>query len=121
MAGGPCAFNAEPFSAFFDVFLLGEGEESLPELLVLHREMKQAGASRAEFLRAASHLEGCYVPSLYDVLDEDEAQQTGAWRHRSRGCAREYREARWRDFATSPALSELTVVPFAELVSNCEA
>ena len=118
VAGRPCAFNAEPFSAFFDVFLLGEGEESLPELLVLHREMKQAGASRAEFLRAASHLEGCYVPSLYDVLDEDEAQQTGAWvRPKYEDVPANIVKRIWKDFATSPAW-EPTVVPFAELVHD---
>lgn len=118
VAGGPCAFNAEPFSAFFDVFLLGEGEESLPELLILHREMKQAGASRAEFLRAASHLEGCYVPSLYDVLDEAEAQKEGAWaRPKFDDVPTNIVKRIWKDFATSPAW-EPTVVPFAELVHD---
>jgi len=68
IAGGPCAYNPEPLAPFVDVFSIGEGEEALPELARLYLKMKDEGTlSRAAFLRAASHLEGFYVPSLYDV------------------------------------------------------
>lgn len=68
LGGGPCTYNAEPVAAFFDLFSIGEGEEALPELMRLYRSMKEDGSyTRAGFLRAASHLEGFYVPSLYDV------------------------------------------------------
>lgn len=33
----------------------------------LYLELKQRGASRSEFLRAAAQIKGIYVPSLYDV------------------------------------------------------
>ncbi|MCJ7806878.1 MAG: B12-binding domain-containing radical SAM protein, partial [Clostridia bacterium] len=33
IGGGPCAFNPEPVAAFFDLFVLGEAEEALPEML----------------------------------------------------------------------------------------
>ncbi|MBQ2719002.1 MAG: TIGR03960 family B12-binding radical SAM protein, partial [Clostridia bacterium] len=53
---------------FFDIFSIGEGEEALPELCRLYRRMKKDGTySRSAFLREASHLEGFYVPSLYEV------------------------------------------------------
>lgn len=68
LAGGPCAYNPEPVADFVDIFSIGEGEESLPELAQLYLDMKQSGTyTKVDFLRAASHLDGFYVPSLYDV------------------------------------------------------
>ena len=68
IGGGPCAYNAEPISDFFDIFSVGEGEEALPELTRLYIDMKDSGTyTRSAFLHAAAKLEGFYVPSLYDV------------------------------------------------------
>ena len=68
LGGGPCAYNAEPVADFFDIFSIGEGEEALPELCTLLERMKKEGSyTREGFLREASHIEGFYVPSLYDV------------------------------------------------------
>ncbi len=65
VAGGPCVCNPEPLADFFDLFILGEGEEVNLELMDLYHEMKKQGASRVEFLRAAAKIEGIYVPSFY--------------------------------------------------------
>ncbi len=67
LCGGPCTYNPEPFADFFDIMSIGEGEEALPELVNLYEKCKKEGKTKAEFLREASHLEGFYVPSLYDV------------------------------------------------------
>ena len=68
LAGGPCAYNAEPVADFYDIFSIGEGEEALPELAELMKKMKKNGTyTKTAFLREASHLKGFYVPSLYDV------------------------------------------------------
>lgn len=68
LGGGPCAYNAEPVADFFDIFSIGEGEEALCELAGLYIEMKKNGTyTKKDFLRRASHLEGFYVPSLYEV------------------------------------------------------
>ena len=68
LGGGPCAYNAEPVADFFDIFSIGEGEESLVELAKLYIEMKENGSyTKSAFLREASHLKGFYVPSLYNV------------------------------------------------------
>ena len=32
LAGGPCAFNAEPLADFVDCFILGEAEEAIDEM-----------------------------------------------------------------------------------------
>ncbi|HOJ47697.1 MAG TPA: TIGR03960 family B12-binding radical SAM protein [Bacillota bacterium] len=67
IAGGPCAYNPEPLAPFFDLFAIGEGEESLPELAELYLECKKQNMKKSDFLRKAARLEGCYVPSLYEV------------------------------------------------------
>ncbi len=65
IAGGPCVCNPEPLADFFDIFVLGEGEEVNLELMDLYAEMKKHGASRLDFLRKAAQIEGVYVPQFY--------------------------------------------------------
>lgn len=80
LAGGPCAYNPEPYAPFFDVILVGEGEEQLPEALSLIRRLRSEAAPRAAILRAlAREVGGAYVPSLYRWRDEAEAQAAGSW------------------------------------------
>ncbi|MCE5242742.1 MAG: TIGR03960 family B12-binding radical SAM protein [Desulfobacteraceae bacterium] len=67
IAGGPCAFNPEPLADFFDLVVLGEAEELLPELVALFREWKASGAGRKQFLEEARKIEGVYVPSFFEV------------------------------------------------------
>ena len=67
IAGGPCACNPEPLADFFDIFILGEGEEVNLELMTLYREHKQQGYDKQRFLKAAAQLEGVYVPAFYEV------------------------------------------------------
>lgn len=63
-AGGPCAFNPAPLSAFIDLFVIGEGEEVSIELLDLFNLWRESGAPRGDFLKAASEIEGVYVPAF---------------------------------------------------------
>ena len=67
IAGGGCTYNPEPLAEFIDLFVIGEGEEVLPELIVLYRRHRTAGTGRSAFLAAAARIDGVYVPSLYDV------------------------------------------------------
>lgn len=77
VGGGPCACNPEPIADFFDLFMLGDGEEVMMDLLDLYKEYKERGASKEEFLKAVSHIGGIYVPSLYDVsYNEDGTVQS---------------------------------------------
>ena len=68
IAGGPCVCNPEPLADFFDIFVLGEGEEVNLELMDLYHEMKKNGATRDDFLRRACHIEGVYVPKFYEFV-----------------------------------------------------
>ncbi len=73
IAGGSGAYNPEPVADFFDLFLVGEGENALPRLLQLYRDVKSGQESvlgpgaRERFLRQAALLPGIYVPRFYDV------------------------------------------------------
>jgi radical SAM family uncharacterized protein len=67
IAGGPCACNPEPLADFIDLFVLGEGEEVIQELLDLYSLMSREGYSRRQFLYRAAKIAGIYVPSFYLV------------------------------------------------------
>ena len=67
-AGGPCAYNPEPLADFIDFYVLGEGEEVLPEIMDIYKEWKKTNSKdRNEFLKLIDKVEGIYVPSLYNV------------------------------------------------------
>lgn len=65
IGGGPCTYNPEPLAPYFDLFVIGEAEEALPELLTALAEMKKKNLKRREILRNLSLLEGIYVPGFY--------------------------------------------------------
>lgn len=67
-AGGPCAFNPEPLADLLDFVLLGDGEESLPELCRLHQKWKERGGTKQKFLEEISKIPGVYVPSFYQPV-----------------------------------------------------
>ena len=67
VAGGPCAFNSEPVADFFDLIMIGDGEEQIMQLLDLYAQKKKEGYSKCEFLKRAAEIRGVYVPSLYNV------------------------------------------------------
>ena len=72
IAGGPCVCNPEPLADFFDICVLGEGEEVNLELMDLYHGMKKQGASRDDFLRKACQIEGIYVPKFYEFIYKDD-------------------------------------------------
>ena len=67
VAGGPCACNPEPISAFIDLFMPGEGEEVTNEIIDLLIKHKEMGSTKEEFLKEAAQIQGVYVPAFYDV------------------------------------------------------
>ncbi len=67
VAGGPCSYNPEPLADFIDIFVMGEGEEVLLELMDAYRESKNLDETKNDFLLRASKIEGIYVPKFYNV------------------------------------------------------
>src|SRR6185295_7065173 len=51
VAGGPVVFNVEPLADFLDLVCIGDGEELIPELLDLLKELKSQRAPREERIR----------------------------------------------------------------------
>ena len=72
VAGGTAMYNCEPIADFIDLALIGEGEEIDVELIELHRQARREGWSKHEFLVCAAQIPGVYVPSLYDVVYNDD-------------------------------------------------
>ena len=79
--GGPCAFNPEPYAPFFDVLFIGDGERLDRDVALLHRRMRDGGATRAQILREIAHVPGVYVPSLYEPIEHELAVADGVQRY----------------------------------------
>ena len=103
IAGGGMANCCEPMAEFIDLFVLGEGEDTVVELISLIGQQKKAGAAKSTILvRAAREFDWAFVPALYTM---DGTRVTGPQR----------RNAVVEDFENAPApLSP--IVPFTEAV-----
>lgn len=80
IAGGPCAQNPEPLAPFIDVFVLGDGEPSLPRICDLWKDLQEQTASAGQLLdgpagcgqrsamlaQLAAQLPFAYVPRFYE-------------------------------------------------------
>ncbi|MEN6622446.1 MAG: radical SAM protein [Smithella sp.] len=69
IGGGIAAtLNPEPIAEFFDLFLLGEAEESLPEFAQIFEDARRLKLERKEMLiKIQKLLPQAYVPSLYNI------------------------------------------------------
>lgn len=68
IAGGPCTVNPAPMAAFIEVFLIGDGEDAVVDLVDTVRQWKLSGDGKREtILKEISKLEGFYVPSVHDA------------------------------------------------------
>jgi radical SAM family uncharacterized protein/radical SAM-linked protein len=69
IAGGPCAFNPAPLSAFIDAFVIGEGEEAISEIASALLAVNARGGKRRGLLEALSRIEGVYVPEIHTGVE----------------------------------------------------
>lgn len=115
VAGGPCACNPEPLADFFDIFLLGEGEELNLELMNLYREHKKQGYDKQRFLQAAAQIEGVYVPAFYTVTYHDDGRVAAITPQAGVPATVRKRVVRDMDTAYYP---ESFVVPFVDIVHD---
>ena len=75
IGGGSCTCNPEPLAPFFDLFVLGDGEEVALELVTAYAAWLGAGgraaadplAARRDLLRRLATIPGVYVPAFYEV------------------------------------------------------
>lgn len=69
IAGGIGTLNPEPMADFIDVFIMGDGEETLPKLVRYYQKWKieDKKSGKECLLKGLAKNEGIYVPSLYKV------------------------------------------------------
>ena len=70
IAGGPCTFNPEPMSGFFDALVIGDGEEVIQEICDVCLNWKKTGENRQALLASLAELPGVYVPALHSKIRE---------------------------------------------------
>ncbi len=114
-AGGSVCCNSEPMADFFDLMILGEGEEVDGKVLLLLREAKNAGWSKDQFLRRAAQIPGVYVPSLY--TPEYNADGTLRAMHAAPGVPERVTKRIVEDFENSCFPVDL-IVPSTEIVHD---
>lgn len=67
IAGGPGAQNPEPLAPFIDVFIIGDGEETLLEVIERWTNLRSSGLSREERIaRLVGDLDYAYAPRFYE-------------------------------------------------------
>jgi len=79
IAGGPCAFNPEPMADFIDLFVIGDGEEVITEIVDCYkshrdgvkRETSNVKRDREKILSKMADIEGVYVP-LFASMEEQQ-------------------------------------------------
>lgn len=118
IGGGPCVFNPEPLADFFDIFLLGEGEELLVEAANIVGVWKKAGrpGGRTGVLKQLAAVDGLYVPSFYEVCYQEngEVASVTALQNEARLpiTKRVVSDLNDIDYPTAP------IVPFGEIVHD---
>ena len=69
IAGGNCSFHPESLSDFIDVWIIGEAEEAMVELVEIYRSVK--GLRRNNILKALAEVKGAYVSSFYSIENNE--------------------------------------------------
>jgi len=67
IAGGPCTCNPEPVAEFFDIMVMGDGEETILEISNTWLQWKKNDKNNKEqLLKMLSDINGVYVPSFFE-------------------------------------------------------
>ncbi len=113
IGGGPCVANPEPVADFFDLFLIGDGEEAFPRFLDEVERTKRL--SRRERLLRFAAIPGLYVPSLYDV--EYDGDRVVSCRPNAPGVP-ERASRVWVEKLSAEVYAEKPMVPSVEIVQD---
>ncbi|MHC4332953.1 MAG: TIGR03960 family B12-binding radical SAM protein [Planctomycetota bacterium] len=114
IAGGGMANCCEPLAEFVDLFVLGEAEEAIVELIQLVRTEKDAGTSKEQILlKAAKEFDWAYVPTFYKF--EYDGDRIKSFEPTQPDLPTQFKNAVVEDFenATVPLRP---IVPFAQTV-----
>jgi radical SAM superfamily enzyme YgiQ (UPF0313 family) len=119
IAGGTGASNPEPMAMFIDLFVIGEAERALLEVLAAYRDCgwrvgSGAGMGRIGFLKAAASIPGVYVPALHAGWGREMVGKPSAGSTSSMPAPAVSR----RIVEPLPAMLTSPVVPFVETVHD---
>jgi radical SAM family uncharacterized protein len=68
IGGGSASLNPEPLTDFFDLFVIGDGEETILELIEVYRRWKaEKNKNQQELLLSLAKIQGIYVPMFYNI------------------------------------------------------
>lgn len=70
IAGGPNAVNPLPLAPFIDMFVIGDGEEAIKDILDLYsvvRNRRPGSGRKKLMLKELAGLKGVYIPSIHDI------------------------------------------------------
>ena len=114
IVGGQASNCAEPIAEFVDMFILGEAEEAVVQLVELIRKQINAGATKKELLtEAAANFSFAYVPSLYSF--EYDGQKIKSFKPDLPELPLRFENAIVEDFENAP-VPDAPIVPFAQTV-----
>ncbi|MFN3966303.1 MAG: TIGR03960 family B12-binding radical SAM protein [Endomicrobiia bacterium] len=67
IAGGPVCFNPEPVADFFDLFVIGEAEDVIHEIIdcFIKNKFSKEPKNKDKLLYELSRIEGVYVPGVH--------------------------------------------------------
>jgi len=120
IGGGPSVLNPEPIADIFDLFIIGEAEEAIVELLNLYKNLKvdykSGKLSKAELLIQLSKIAGVYVPSLY-ALDYNAAGEIVAFYPKVKGMPLKIKKRIVKDFDAAYFPSSW-IVPYVTTVHD---
>lgn len=116
ICGGPCACNPEPVAAFMDAALIGDGEELTEEVVLTCMKAKEQGLKKSELLLALSKIEGVYIPSFYEPVNDENGRFLGIKRIEECAPLRVRRRV-VRDLDRAAYVGE-PIVPFLNIVHD---
>ncbi|MDD4288147.1 MAG: TIGR03960 family B12-binding radical SAM protein [Atribacterota bacterium] len=69
IAGGPATFNPEPLTDFIDLFVIGDGEDIINEIIAVYSSWSKKGkkSGKKGLLQELGSIQGIYIPSFYTV------------------------------------------------------
>ena len=77
IGGGPCTCNPEPIADFFDVIVIGDGENVILEITDTWLKFKEdQNNSKVDLLKWMSKIEGVYIPSFFKAEYDENGIQT---------------------------------------------
>ncbi len=115
IGGGGMANCCEPIADFFDMFILGEGENAVVEIAKLLLREKNNGSGKREILqKAARCFKYVYVPGFYE-LKKNHGKQT--LKSIIKNIPRRFENAVVDDFDNASVV-EKPIVPFTQIVHD---